>query len=220
MPWRAIISTVYFPFFGNRRSGQSLIEVLVAVALGALMLVSATVIIAPVLKIGTQTNRVQIGTALARELLDNVRAWSEGDWHYMSNLATSSQNRYYLSTSSSPFVSVTGTESIVLSTTTYTRCFYVEDVFRDAGGSITASGGSLDPSTKKVTVAYSWAGVATSTVSMYLTRNRNNVFDQTDWSGGPDQSGPVTSTNSMFATSSNILYTTTTGSLYINIPGY
>lgn len=197
------------------RSGQSLIEVLIAIAIGALMVVAAGAIIAPALRVNTQTSQAQVGSSLAKALLDNVRVWAEGDWHNISNLATTSLNTYYLNTSNSPFTASTGTESVVVSTTTYNRYFYVDDVNRDASGYITSSGGSVDPSTKRVTVAYSWPQSATYTISDYLTRYRNNVFVQTDWSGGPGQSGPVTSTNSQFATSTNTNYTTTTGSIII-----
>ncbi len=98
----------------------------------------------------------------------------------------------------------------------YTRYFYVTNVGRDGGGYILSSGGTDDPSTQLITVVYGAKGAATSTISEYITRSRNSVFDQTDWSGGPGQDGPVTSTNSRFASSSNIDYSTTTGSIRIN----
>jgi len=99
----------------------------------------------------------------------------------------------------------------------FTRYFYVNDVYRN-GGNIVTGGGSYDPSTKQITAAYSWiGGGATDTISMYLTRNRDNVYNQTDWSGGPGASSSATSVGNKFATSSNINYTTTTGSIYINL---
>jgi hypothetical protein len=99
----------------------------------------------------------------------------------------------------------------------YTRYFYVNDVGRDANGNIQSSGGTNDPSTKKVTVVYGWAGGSTSSFSTYLTRFKDNVFDQTDWSGGPGQNGPATTTNNMFSTSTQMDYSTTTGSIMIKL---
>jgi Tfp pilus assembly protein PilV len=210
-------STFYILY--SARGGQSLIEVLIAVTIGVLLLVAATGAIAPALKVGTQTSKAQAGITLAKELLDNVRVWAEGDWHNVANLATSSANYYHLNSSSSPFSVVSSSEIITISGATYTRYFYVDDVYRDAGDNIvnsTSGAVSVDPSTKRVTVACSWPqGGTTSTLIEYITRNRSNVFDQTDWSGGPGQNGPVTSTNSLFSTSSQIDYTTTTGSLYV-----
>lgn len=197
------------------RNGQSLIEILIAVAIGAVLITAAASIIVPSLRIRTQTTQVRTGTVLARELLENVRVWSEGDWHNLLNLTTSSAAHYHLNTSSSPFTALSGNESIIVGTSTYVRDFYVDDVYRDSGDLITGSGGSYDPSTKRVTVEYSWLQNPTSTLIEYLTRNRANAFSQTDWSGGSGQTGPVTSTVSGFASSTSVDYASTTGSITV-----
>lgn len=106
------------------------------------------------------------------------------------------------------------------SSVTYTRYFYLTDVYRDGSGNVVTSGGGYDPSSKQITVVYSWANGTTNSMSTILTRTRNAVFSQNDWSGGPGQNTAVTSTNNQFATSSNIDYTTTTGAFYLAIPGY
>ena len=204
-----------FSILDSRKNGQSLVEILVAVAVGAVLVIGAATAISPSLKTNTQAYRVQIGSAMAKELLENVRIWSEGDWHNVFNLATSSANHYYLNATSSPFAVVSGNESVVISTTTFTRYFYVDDVYRDASDLVVTAGGSYDPSTKKVSVDYSWPGVTTSTIAEFMTRNKTNIFWQTDWSGGSGQNGPVTSTNNMFSTSTKIDYATTTGSIVI-----
>ncbi len=86
---------------------------------------------------------------------------------------------------------------------------------RDAGGNLVSSGGSYDPSTKKITIGYNWPGGTTTTFSFLLARYRDNAFDQTDWSGGGGVGGAVTTTNSQFASSTNINTSGTTGSFYI-----
>jgi prepilin-type N-terminal cleavage/methylation domain-containing protein len=103
---------------------------------------------------------------------------------------------------------------------TYNRYFYLTNVYRDSSGNVVTSGGTYDPSTEQVTVVYGWQGGPTNTMSTYVVRGKNNVFSQNDWSGGPGLNGPVTSTNSQFASSSNIDYQTSTGSIYVSIPGY
>lgn len=196
--------------------GQSLVEILVAVPIGTLLILAAAALITPALKANLQASNAQAGAALAKELLDNINVWSEGNWHNIAGLATSSAYHYYLNTSSSPFSSSTGDESVVVSTTTYKRFFYVDDVYRDVNGAI--SGTYYDPSTKQITVGYSWPGTTTTTVSAYLSRSADRVFVQTDWSGGPNQSGPITSANSQFASSSaNMNYSSTSGSIYLNL---
>jgi hypothetical protein len=153
---------------------------------------------------------------LAKELIENVSVWADSNWSGVLALATTSANRYYLTTSTSPFSHATGTESISVGTTTYTRYFYVDEVIRDAGDVLVTSGGTNDPSTKKVTVIYRWPQSATNTLTTYITRARTNyVFSQTDWFGGPGQDTPATSTDSRFSTSVSIGYTSSTGSIEI-----
>jgi len=193
-----------------------LVEILVAVGIGTLLVIAAATIIAPALNIGTDAGRTQVGSGLAKELMDNVRSWAASDWHNINNLATTSANHYYLNTSSSPFTSVSGDESVAVSTTTYTRYFYVENVQRNAGDEIVESGGSYDPSTKKMTVFYGWQGSSGQSFVTYITRSRNAVFHQTDWSGGPGFDVPSSSTVIKFSTSTGGVIYTATGSILIN----
>ncbi|MDP2598659.1 MAG: prepilin-type N-terminal cleavage/methylation domain-containing protein [Candidatus Liptonbacteria bacterium] len=190
------------------RRGQSLVEVLVAAAVGALLVIAAAGVIAPALRANSTAGRVQVSAALAKELSDNIRVWSEGDWHNIFSLATSSANTYYLNTTSSPFTTSTGVEVITVATSTYSRYFFVDDVQRDSNGAAVSSGGSNDPSTKQVTVGYNWPQGVTTTFSFYVSRYRNNILDQTDWSGGSGQSSPLTSTRNLFASSTSIKFLT------------
>ncbi len=207
-----------FIFRYSSQKGQSLLEVLIALVVGSIFIIGAATIIVPSLRLNTQANRIQVGAALGKELLENVRVSSEADWHTIYNLNKGSSNHYHLTTSTSPFAAAAGDEIIAVSTTTYTRYFYLDNVGRDASGNIISSGGTDDPSTLKVIVVYSWSNGPSNTIATYLTRFKNNVFDQTDWSGGPGQAGPATTTNSRFSTSSQIDYATTTGSIIIKFP--
>jgi hypothetical protein len=195
------------------REGQSLIELLVSIGVGVILIVGAVSVISTTIKTQGDTTHLQVAAGLGKQLLDNVRVSAEGNWHIIDSLSTSSLNRYYLITSSSPYTVATGTQSIALTTTTYTRYFYLDDVCRNSSSKIDVCGTTLDPSTKKVTVVYGWGNV-TNSIFSYLVRANNSVFTQTDWSGGPNQVGVVTPTtvNTKFSTSSNINYTTSTAS--------
>jgi type II secretory pathway pseudopilin PulG len=200
-------------------AGQSLVEILVAVAVGIIFILGTVIVINFALKSGKDIEKVQTATSLAKGLLDNVKIFADSNWHNIDTLATTSANHYYLNTTSSPFTAVSGDENILVSTTTYTRYFYVEDVYRDGSGQITESGGTLDPSTKKVTVVYGWLGSNPKSISVYITRSKNNIFIQTDWSGGGGQLGPITSSNEKFDTSTGIDFSTTSGSIRLRL-GY
>jgi Tfp pilus assembly protein PilV len=206
----------------SRNQGQSLAEVLIAVAIGAILIVASVAVIVPALQSNTQAAKIQAASSLGKELMDNVRVWSEGNWNNVLALATGTTNVYYLNTSSSPFFAsvVSSTQSVVVGTSTYTRSFYLSDVYRNGAGAIVTTPGTYDPSTKQVTVLYGWPGGPTNKMTTYIVRGKNAAFSQNDWSGGFGQNGPETSTNNQFATSVNIDYSTSTGAIFVAIPGY
>jgi len=120
----------------DSRGGQSFVELLVAISVGAIFMVGAAMIIAPSLNENGQSTKVQTAATAAQSLLGNVRSWSEGSWQNVLSLATGTTQYYYLVTSSSPYVATSGIESIVTATTTYTRYFFISDVYRDSGTGI------------------------------------------------------------------------------------
>ncbi len=197
-------------------SGQSLVEILIAVAIGTLMIIAAVTLIAPALKISGDLVRGQTANALTKELFENVRIFSEANWGPFSSLTSGPGTVYYMNATTTPFAAVTGTQTIAVGTSTFDRYFYVEPVMRNAGGDIDPLGSITDPSTKRVTVFSKWAqGGTTSTIVTYLTRWQSRVAAQTDWSAGRCEFGPLRVWNNRFASSSQIDYATTTGSIVI-----
>ena len=89
-------------FFRNR-SGQSLMELLVGMAVGAILIVGSTSIIAASLQSNGKAASIQIETELGQELLNNTKSFAAGNWNSLLSLATGSSNTYFLYTSSSPF---------------------------------------------------------------------------------------------------------------------
>lgn len=217
-----LIDRVPLKKFFNIRGGQSLIEILVAIAVGIVMIGVAIAIIAPILRANTRTNEAKVAAALGRELFENVRVFGEIDWHNIDTLATTSDYHYHLTTSTaSPFTFISGDENIALGTTTYIRFFYVDDTCRLISGGIqkvkdcSTLGAVADPSTKVVTVVYGWPGNTTNTFATYLTRYRSRTLWQTDWSGGPGSDSPVSTTTWRFSNATNVDYSTTTGVIKI-----
>ena len=85
------------------RRGQSLMELLIGMAVGAVLIVgSATIITSAIQTNGAVTN-IQIQAQLGQELLNNTKAWAQGNWNALLALATGTSSTYYLNTSSSPF---------------------------------------------------------------------------------------------------------------------
>lgn len=195
-------------------TGQSLIELLIAVTVGTVLAIIGLTVISPALKSSSDVGRLQVATALGKQLLDNIRVFAEADWHNLVALTPGQNNHYYLNTSASPFTAVNGEETVVVATSTYQRYFYYENVNRDPGGNIVTGSGADDPSTKKVTVFFRWQDGPWYNLVTYLIRRRNQVLIQSDWSAGPQ--GEVVSSSSIgFATSTNISHTEIPGSVKI-----
>ena len=104
------------------------------------------------------------------------------------------------------------------------RKFFVDNVCRTNDGSALITNtypcvGLLeDPSTQKVTVVSYWITNGKpyeNRLVEYITRWKNRIFHQTDWSGGGGIDGPLNSPNSTFSSSSNIEEGSEPGSLKI-----
>lgn len=94
----------------SARAGQSLLEVLIGTVVGVVMIMSAMSVIVPAMQGNLDANKRQSSIALGKEMIDNLRVWSQADWHNISVLATSSANKYFLRYGPSPFAAATGTE--------------------------------------------------------------------------------------------------------------
>lgn len=223
-----------FKFQDNR--GQSLVEVVVAVTIGAILLGAMIMAITPFLRSNLETRTIQIANFLAQEYLDNLQALCESNWHliYSPPSDKGPDSQFYLSPSGNSYILVSGATSTIAEGRTFNRYFSIENVNRDScgAGNITAnattscasgpgsSGVADDPSAQKITVTIDWEGGGSTGSSInrvqYLTRHINLVFIQTDWSGGSGQEGPITEANNRFATSSGAIDATSTpGSIKI-----
>ncbi len=157
----------------KKQKGQLLVEILVAIALTAIML--------PALLTGlfsSKEGKVQQGQRVqaialmkeADEVVRNVRAQS---WSNFSVNGT-----YHPLISGSTWTFASGSETI----NGLTRTVTVSDVYRNPDGTIASSGGALDPSTKKVYIQVTWGQPYASSVdsTTYITRYlQNNASTQT-----------------------------------------
>ncbi len=181
-------------------SGQSLVEILIAITVAFIMISGASALIGVSLH-GTKVNRFnQEGNFLAEDLLSKLTTYSDKKWYCPTpcsgnygiyNLSKGSTNHYYLSTTTSSTSWVSGDENLNLNGLNYVRYFYVDNVSRDASGNIESSYNvnNDDPSTQKLTVIVSWSGTPNAgqtIISKYIIRKSSAVFIQTDWSGGPN----------------------------------
>lgn len=202
----------------EKERGQSLAELLVAVAVVTIIIssiVGATIL---VLRSNLQSTAARTAAGLGQEMVDSVRSIAESQWSNLYNVSPKgSSTTYRVAPSGTPPVLsiLGGSEDVTVNNIAYTRFFAVENVNRDSAQNIVASG-TEDLSTQKITVTIKWqmnGQWAEIRNSEYLTRSRNEVTKFTDWSGSSGVVGPVTSPDSNYFSQNGLSATSTAGEL-------
>ncbi len=201
--------------------GQSLVELVIGIALGVLFIAGAIGIVVLTLRIGSQNKISQTASELTHEAANQIPTIALADWHALSSLSPrGTSTQYHLVQSGGFFEVASGTEDLTINNQPYSRSFTVSDVYRDADGAIVTDGsGTIDPSTLAVVIATAWVqnGEATNVeFTQYVTRNRSRVFNQSDWSGGVGAMSSYTAPPIEFAAQTNINYASIAGSIYID----
>lgn len=219
-----------FLFLFSSCKGQSLIEILVGILVGSVLLVSASTAVVLITRNTAEVKNAQIVAPLAQELLDNVKVIAESDWNKIYLLSKGESLRYYIDSSRAV---VPGEETLNIEGKNFTRYFYVENVNRISCGvgdiiinatttCLSWPGGnneiSEDPSTQKITAVVKWGGILSLSASevQYLSRSRNEVFVQTDWSGGVIADEVLTTPNNKFTSSTDVDFASAPGSLTLS----
>lgn len=179
-------------------SGQSLIELLIALAFGVMLMLTAFGLLQFLIRLSAYDPVLQTGAFLARETASGITAAAEGSWAAVG--AATAGVQYHVATSTAGFVAVPGATTSTINGITYASHFTVTPVYRDTTDAIVASsapGAVEDSGTKKVAATVSWTyqGRAyVETVEKYIARTASEVMAQTDWSGGATASAdPVAS---------------------------
>ncbi|TSC83105.1 MAG: Uncharacterized protein G01um101419_256 [Parcubacteria group bacterium Gr01-1014_19] len=178
----------------SEQSGQSLIEILIGVAIGAILIGGAAATITLTLRSNVQNKNIQIASSLSQAILDQVSVYADADWHNIDALSgIIPGNSYHLIPSGSGFERKDGSKSEATEGIVFSTSFKVELVHRNQEtDSVESSSASTyeDPSTRKVIAITTWleAGqTADVAVNKYITRSRNLIFQQTDWKDGKPQ---------------------------------
>lgn len=213
----------------HKIKAQSLVEILIAMAVGAIFIGAATGAVVLLLRNSLDLRTNQIAASLTQEYIDALKSLSESNWRNIYDLTPKGpDSEFYLIPSGNSYVINSGTTSTAREGHTFTESFSAENVNRDSCGvgNITtdaagpclgpgAAGITDDPSTQKITVRVTWPPNHSIAKIEYLTRSRNSVFRQTDWAGGNNQEGPIAEPNNKFATSTGVDFTSSTGSIVI-----
>lgn len=168
--------------------GGLLLELLIVIALLALILSAG----AQGVYVGLQSSKVSserdLASALATEALEAARGVAEEKWQNIYTLTKGTQH-YRVVLSGNKWTLAPGDESLALNNTTYTRYVVIDNASRDATTRFIESNYNAtndDPGTQKITVVVTWGPTNTDSFSVtdYFFRWKNKVCNQTDWSGG------------------------------------
>ena len=172
-------------------SGQMLLELLLAFALASIILPALLTGFVAAREGKVQQQERLVAVALDREAREAIRQIRDIQWENIETNGT-----YHPVASGSVWLLSPGAETI----NEFNRSIVIADAMRDANGNIVATGGSVDPSTKKVTITVSWNAVFPSSVTsvLYMMRMTNLSWIQTtqaEFNAGTKLNAYVTSTN-------------------------
>lgn len=204
-------------------SGQSLIELLVALGLSVTVMMMALGLMRFLIHLGASDPIAQAGALVARQAADAAAQAAAGSWDTVAG--TQAGTQYHIATSTNGFTLALGAATFMVNGIMYTNYVTVDSVFRSATDTIAAIG-TDDPATKKITAVSLWTyggAPQTEVIESFVARTQNESLAQTDWIGGPTcptGSDPViaagrTATQFCSVTAGGLDYTSVPGSLRI-----
>lgn len=194
-------------FIKNKKSGQLLLEILVAIAAAAIVFTLGAQLVYVSLQSSRSAGEKNTALGLAEETFEAVRSAATEKWQNLFNLTKGTTNYFpQKSAGNLKWILTLGSEDITINNIVYTRSFTIQNVCRDTtagaraitgitdtGGSTTTcatSGGSHDPSSQRVSVSISWPNAVSLSSNEYLTRWRNKVCPQINWDANATPGAP------------------------------
>lgn len=188
------------------QKGALLIEILLAVTVGAMIIGAVSGLVYVSSKSGQNSGAKSASIALAEEALEAMQSISETDWHSVylpptgdSNSGKGDAKDYFLYKNGAAWAlsedSVYGNITMA-DGSVYARKIHIDNVNRrktEDRKICTAAEGCLDgeydedSSTQKIKIVVSKNGSADTSLEEYFTRWKNSTFSQSDWSGGSGQ---------------------------------
>ncbi|OGG03583.1 hypothetical protein A2W14_03330 [Candidatus Gottesmanbacteria bacterium RBG_16_37_8] len=166
-----LINKYFLPMiiFKRRRKtyGQTIVELLITVALTAIIFPALITGLVSSREGKAQQKQKTEAYSLIKEAEEAVRLAREVGWDTFAV-----NGPYHPEIAGNTYVLVPNSQTTAVG---FTRTILIEDALRDSAGNI-ADSGTIDPSTKKVTITVSWLTPYSTQLStvMYLSRFRQN----------------------------------------------
>ncbi|MBI2028157.1 MAG: prepilin-type N-terminal cleavage/methylation domain-containing protein [Candidatus Levybacteria bacterium] len=173
----------------KNQKGQSLIEILIVIGLSAILLPALLTGLVASREGKAQDSQRSQALTLLTTTIEAARSVRENGWASFAINGT-----FHPEISGSSWTLVGGSDTI----NGFTRKIEISDVNRDSNGTIVTTGGTLDPSTKKIVATISWGLPYISLISdtLYMTRylDNNGHIDTTtsDFTIGATHTSTVT----------------------------
>lgn len=154
-----------------KKNGFMLVEIVIALGIFSIIISSVIQLFLTSQEasgIGQNKTRAMALMTEYFESLKNLRRRLEG-WNSLTN------GRYIITTTLGNITLQATTSGETIDS--YTRYLTIEDAYRDQPGKLVETGGTQDPSTKKITVVVSWEGLHPAQISQssFLTRYLDNL---------------------------------------------
>lgn len=185
----------------SSQRGSLLLELLIAIALLAVILGIGSQAVWVSLQSGKVSGERDVAVGLASEALEATRSVAEEKWQNIYDLTKGSQ--YHMVQTNNKWATSTGSEIIALNNASYMRYVIIDNVSRDAGTRMIDTGTNYDPSTQKVTVTVSWPNADPVVMSEYFLRWKNRACQQTSWTTS-GSSGLKTCPDTTYDTATNL----------------
>jgi type II secretory pathway pseudopilin PulG len=100
------------PFF-KKREGQSLLEVLVGLTIGAILIGGASLGVSFILKSTSSNDDLQVASGLVRQTLDEIRSYASANWQNIYALNKGTDSAYFVNASGTTFYTIEGKEGVL-----------------------------------------------------------------------------------------------------------
>jgi hypothetical protein len=167
------------------KKGQMLVELILVIGISVLILPALLIgLLSSVDSKPQQQQRAQ-AIALVQQTISGIESIKNSSWANFGNDGT-----FHLAAVSNKWTLVANPQTV----NGLTQQIVISDVYRGGSGNIVSTGGTLDPSTKRLDVTVSWASPSASLVTdtMYLSRTTDLTWLQT--TAGDFSSGTLTGT--------------------------
>lgn len=171
--------------------GQMLVELILAIGIAAIILPALlTGLYASSQSKPQQQQRTQ-AVALLQQTEAALRNIRTSNWSTFANDGT-----YHTTVVNNQWTLAANAQTV----NGLTQKIVISDVYRNTSDAIVTTGGTLDPSTKQITITISWSSPTVSSITdtFYLTRTTDLTYTQTtvgDFSAGTLTSTQVTNTS-------------------------